>query len=198
MIQEYYRPKSIQEAISLKQKYTKSMFIGGGTSVNTIDKDFVFIDLQALPKVFTRHKDSLIVGSTITLDKIYQDFRDFNSFTTAIQMEAGKNLRNQITLGGLVKMADGRSPFLTCLLAMETSVLLEPEKQSYLLSEFLDARGKNKGLIVQLDIKIPGEFKFESVARSPLDKPIVCCAIAKYKSKLGIGIGGFGKRPLNP
>ena len=197
MIQEYFRPKNVQEAISLKEKYPKSLFIGGGTSINTIDKDFVFIDLQDLPKFFTRKKTSLIISSTITLEKIYQEFRDFKDLTNAIQIETGKNLRNQITLGGLVKMADGRSPLLTCLLALDTLILLEPEKQSFHLTKFLENRAKNNGLIDQLEIKIPNDFKFESVARSPLDKPIVCCAVAKYENNLGISIGGFGKRPLS-
>jgi len=196
MIKDYFRPKNVQDALLLKQRYPKSLFIGGGTSVKNLDKEFVFIDLQDLPKVFTRKTNTLIVGSTIALEKIYQEFRDFKDLTTGIQIETGKNLRNQITLGGLIKKADGRSPLLTCLLALETLISLEPDKQRFQLSEFLDVRKKNEGLIIQAEIRIPDEFKFESVARSPLDKPIVCCAIAKYKSNLGISIGGFGKRPL--
>ena len=196
MIKDYYRPKTIQEAISIKEKYPKSLFIGGGTTARNIEDDFVYIDLQDLPKVFKRTKDSLIIGATVTLEMIFKQFRDFSDLTTAIQIEAGKNLRNQISLGGLVKSADGRSPLLTCLLALETRITLEPGTNENHLHKFLDTRDENNGLITQIELKIPNKFRFESVARSPLDKPVVCCAVAKYSNSVGICIGGFGKKPL--
>lgn len=196
MIKEYFRPKNIQEAISLKEKFPKSLFIGGGTSAKNIEDDFIYIDLQDLPKVFKRTKDSLIIGATVTLEMIYQQFRDFSDLTTAIQIEAGKNLRNQISLGGLVKSAGGRSPLLTCLLALESLITLEPGTIENHLHKFLDSRDEKNGLITQFEIKIPNEFRFESVARSPLDKPVVCCAVAKYSNRAGISLGGFGKKPL--
>jgi CO/xanthine dehydrogenase FAD-binding subunit len=196
MITEYFRPKTIEEAITLKNKYPGSKYVAGGLSFQNLEENIILIDLQKIPNYYEKKKNILEIGSTKTLEDILQSFTDFKDLTTAIRIEASKNLRNQITLGGLIKKANGRSPFLCCLTAFDSWIYLEPGNKKVKLNEFLLIREANRDLITKIEIKIPERFRFESIARSPLDKPIVCCSSAKYDEKQLLSIGGFGNLPL--
>jgi CO/xanthine dehydrogenase FAD-binding subunit len=196
MIMDYLRPKTIEEAITLKGKYPGSKYIAGGLSFKNLEEKSILIDLQKIPKIYKKKKNILEIGSTKTLEDILESFTDIKDVTTAIRIEASKNLRNQITLGGLIKKANGRSPFLCCLTAFDSWIYLEPGNKKVKLSEFLLFREKNQDLITKVEIRIPESFQFESIGRSPLDKPIVCCASAKYGQEQLLSIGGFGNLPL--
>jgi CO/xanthine dehydrogenase FAD-binding subunit len=196
MIMEYFRPNTVEEAITIKKQYSNSKFVGGGSTFQRLEEKYILIDLQKLPKTLKKKNNILEIGSTITLQEILQEFKDLKDVATALKIEATKNLRNQITLGGFIKKANGRSPFLCCLTALENWIYLEPGSNKEKLTEYLVTRERSQELITKLEIKIPENFHFESIGRSPLDKPIVCCAMAKYKDDQLISIGGFGDLPL--
>ncbi len=196
MIMEYFRPKTIEEAITLKKQYSNSKFVGGGSTFQKMEENYILIDLQKIPKILKKKHNFLEIGSTNTLEEILQEFKDFKDVVTALKIEAAKNLRNQITIGGLIKKANGRSPFLCCLTAFESWLYLEPDSKKVKLNEFILYREKNQELITKVDIKIPESLQFESIGRSPVDKPIVCCACAIYPDEKNISIGGFGDFPL--
>jgi CO/xanthine dehydrogenase FAD-binding subunit len=67
------------------------------------------------------------------------------------------------------------------------------------LGEFLPLRPGNLGskLITQIEIPFNAKLAFESVARTPADKPIVCAALAQWPSgRTRLALGGYGKVPL--
>jgi CO/xanthine dehydrogenase FAD-binding subunit len=196
MIMEYFRPNTVEEALTIKKQFSNSKFVGGGSTFQNLTENCILIDLQKLPKTLKKKNNILEIGSNNTLEEILQEFKGLKDVTTALKIEAAKNLRNQISLGGFIKKANGRSPFLCCLTALENWIYLEPGSKKVKLTEFLVNREKSQELITKLEIKIPENFQFESIGRSPLDKPIVCCAIAKYKDEKLISIGGFGDLPL--
>jgi CO/xanthine dehydrogenase FAD-binding subunit len=196
MIMEYFRPKTIDEAIALKNKYPDSKYVAGGLSFQNLEGNYILIDLQKISKIYGKKKNLLEIGSTNTLEDILQSFTEFKDFANALRIEASKNLRNQITIGGFIKKANGRSPFLCCLTAFESWIYLEPGNKKVKLNEFLLVREINQDLITKVELKIPESFQFESIGRSPLDKPIVCCASAKYSDEQSISLGGFGNLPL--
>jgi len=197
MKMQYYRPNTVEEAIALKSTYPNSNYVGGGFSFKNQKVDCVLIDLQSIPKYIKKENDYLDISSTKTLEDILTEWKDFRDIATALRNETSKNLRNQITIGGLIKKADGRSPFLCCLTALESWLILEPGNKKVKLTDFVKTRENNNDLIVKINIQIPEIFHFESVGRSPMDKPIVCCAYAKNHDTQLISIGGFGEIPFN-
>jgi CO/xanthine dehydrogenase FAD-binding subunit len=196
MLMEYFRPKTIEEAITLKNQYSNSRFVGGGSTFKNLEENCILIDLQNLPKIVKKKHNILEIGSNTTLEEILQEFKNYTDVTTALKIEASKNLRNQITIGGLIKSANGRSPFLCCLTAFEIWIYLEPGNKKMKLNEFILNRDKSHELITKIDINLPECLKFDSIGRSPVDIPIICCAYAKYLNKKFISVGGFGDSPL--
>jgi len=52
-------------------------------------------------------------------------------------------------------------------------------------------------LITKIEIPLNARLAFETVARSPADRPIVCAALAHWPSgRTRLALGGFGKSPL--
>ncbi len=197
MIVDYLRPKSIKEATEYKKAHSQARFMGGGTSIRKMGEDITVVDLQNLPlKEIEKTGNGYRLGTLVTLEQLFGLFADQKDLQLALKIEASKNQRNQATLGGFLMLSDGRSPFFTCLRALRSTVVYEcGEKKTMGLDEFVEQREQFDCLITHLDIEMPEHFVFESVGRSPLDRPIVCLAKAGYEKETRICVGGFGKSP---
>lgn len=196
MIKGYYRPQNIIEAVDLLNNSRQAIPIGGGTSLNKHKEEIVVIDLQDLDLAeIKKNGKNIIIGSMTTLEQLKEYFRKNESLQSALKIEGSKNQRTLSSLGGFLKLAGGRSPLLTCLLTLGCTVFYADEIKAIPLNEFLVERKNNKKLITHISIKDPTKLQFESVSRSPLDLPIVCCAVAQYGNESTVAIGGFGEAP---
>jgi putative selenate reductase FAD-binding subunit len=197
MILDYFRPKTVKEALALHESHPNSRFLGGGSSVQNATDEYYAIDLQLVGLNKTnKENNTYSIGATVTLDEIYEYFKNVPDLRQALRIEGSKNQRNRATLGGLLATADGRSPFLTCLTSMNSFIYMESADIPVDLNQFLMNRKRVKKLILNIKIDFPEKISFDSVARSPLDKPIVCCAVSKYGTESRVSIGGFGLYPI--
>jgi CO/xanthine dehydrogenase FAD-binding subunit len=199
MIVEYLRPKSLDEAIKLLNRNDpKTVPLGGGTVVSrSTSEPVAVVDLQDLGlNSITRKDGSIVIGAAATLFDV-DKFMGSLDFSEAVQIQAGKNLRNSGTIAGLICTADGRSPVLTLLLGLDARIIWEPANKEISLGNWLPQRKtwRDGKLITRLTLP-EVKFRFESIGRSPKDQPILCCAIAKWPgNRLRVAIGGFGTNP---
>jgi CO/xanthine dehydrogenase FAD-binding subunit len=199
MIVEYFRPKSMDEALTLlKRKQPRTIPLGGGTTISKSQGEPVaVVDLQSLGlDTISKENGNFILGSTVTLSSM-ETFINLPAFSEAVQIQASKNLRNSGTIAGLICSANGRSPLLTLLLALDCHLIWEPEGREISLGNWLPVRKDWKdGLLISKVILPDTKFRFGSVGRSPKDQPIICCAIAKWaNNRMRVAVGGFGKIP---
>jgi CO/xanthine dehydrogenase FAD-binding subunit len=196
MIKEYFRPKTIHEAVDLLKKNELAIPIGGGTSINNNLGEIVLVDLQDLDLSFIRNVEkNIIIGSMTTLEQIKSNFIGNDHLKKVLKIEGSKNQRTQSSLGGFLKLAGGRSPLLTSLLTLNCTLYFAEQEKGIALSEFLDIRKTNKQLITHISIMDPVGMVFESVSRSPLDLPIICCAVNYINKDMKAAVGGFGEKP---
>jgi putative selenate reductase FAD-binding subunit len=207
MITQYFRPKSIEEAIKLLAK-RNTRSIGGGTVLNQhSDESFAVVDLQALglDKI---HKvgDNLEIGATVTLQTLLESAHTPEALKQAIRLEAPLNLRNMGTVAGALVACDGRSPFAAVMLTLDAKLTVDggrktedgPRSTVYGLGDILPVREETlRGkLITKIEIPLNTKLAYESVARTPADKPIVCAALSRWKSgRMRLVLGGWGKAP---
>ena len=60
-----------------------------------------------------------------------------------------------------------------------------------------DQAGGPVRLLTEIRIPLNASLCFDSVARTPLDRPIVCAAVGHWKSgRTRVTLGGFGKAPI--
>lgn len=200
MITEYHRPKTLVEALKLLTA-PNTLPLGGGTVLSHPSDEYVaVVDLQALG-LDKLHKsgNNLEIGATVTLQALLESPHTPAALKTALKLEAPLNLRNMETVAGALLTCDGRSPFAAVMLALDAKLTVVSEESSVVnLGDFLPLRqdilrGK---LITRIEIPLRTKLAFETVARSPADKPILCAALSQWSSgRTRLVIGGWGSSP---
>ena len=200
MITKYHRPETLEETLSLLTK-PDTLPLGGGTLLTTLKSATVeVVDLQALG-LNTIHKKGnyLEIGATATLQQLLENEHIPEALKSALKLDAPLNIRNAATVAGALVVADGRSTFGTVMLALDTKLTVHPGDEEVEIGSFLPLRADNLSgkLITRITIPLNAKLAFESVARTPADKPIVCAALAQWPSgRTRLVLGGYGKAPL--
>ncbi len=158
------------------------------------------VDLQALGLgEIKKSGNYLHIGSTSTLQQLFENPHCPDAVRTALRLEAPLNLRNAATVAGALVAADGRSSFAAAMLALDGSLIIQPNDQDLPIGDFMPLResqltGK---LIIRIQIPLNAKLAFEYVSRTPLDKPIVSAALAQWPSgRTRLVVGGYGKAPI--
>ncbi len=210
----YYRPESLDEALTLLAK-PNNVPLGGGTKLLASEAGLpgtAVIDLQALglnqAKLLTANDTNILsVGATLTLASLHQFLQDElpdNAAATLLQKaihQAGPNTyRNAATLGGTLASDLPDSELLATLLVLDTSVTLHSTTSQHTLSlaDYLGDAKRPSGLITTLSIPLPaGHGASHRVARTPADFPIV--SITGWQlpdGSIRLAGTGLGERPF--
>ena len=200
MINNYYRPKTLEETLKLLS-LPDTLPLGGGTILlQHRERHFSVVDLQSIGlDTLQKSGDLLEIGATARLQTLYDSPYASKALKMALELEAPLNLRNMGTVAGALITCNGGSPFGTVMLALDAKCSLVSEKQSMVsLGDMLPLRDEflSGKLITRIDIPLKITISFESVARTPSDKPIVCVALAIWPSgRMRLALGGWGKIP---
>lgn len=202
MITAYHRPKTLEEALKLLNQPDATP-LGGGTVLSKQKADSVqAVDLQLLGlDSLAKNGNDLQLGATLTLQSLLESSDCPETWKRALKLEVPLNIRNAATVAGTLVACDGRSPFVTALLAMDAKIeqkIFENSKIETRISnigEFLPLRPR--GLITSISVPVHVKFAFENVSRTRSDSPIVCVAIASWASgRTRMAVGGYGKSPM--
>jgi CO/xanthine dehydrogenase FAD-binding subunit len=196
---KYFRPKTIEEALSLLEQGSP---LAGGTTLtpNRYRLDTV-VDLQDLPLGALESKaDMLEAGAGCTLQQIVEaDSLVPAALADACRSEAAWNLRNMATLGGAVVTAAGGSTLAAALLALAAEVHSLPMDRWLPLDEYLEARTSDAGHRLLTGFRWPSSstLRFIKVGRSPADKPVILAALGRAPDgAYRVVLGGWGPRPI--
>lgn len=200
MITKYYRPQTLEEALALLAQ-PDTLPLGGGMLLSQpTPASAKAVDLQALGLNTIRKKgNNLEIGATATLQELLVSDHAPEALKIALKLEAPLNIRNAATVAGTLVAADGRSTFVTALLALDARLTIQPHGEKIEIGNFLPLRSDILGgkLITTVSIPLNTKLAFETVARTPVDKPIVCAALAIWPSgRTRLALGGYGKAPL--
>lgn len=219
MIVEYHRPETLKQALELLARtQPRTLPMGGGTVLSRSqlvqDSDIAVVDLQSVGLNTMEHEGQLLgIGATVTLQQMmeYDGWPEGlrGALLDSLEKEMSLNLRNTATLGGTLVSSDGRSPLVTTLLALDPRVewtaIAAPAAsgldgvESTPLGDFLLLRREFTAgrLITGLRLPLNQTLRFAQVARSPLDRPVVCAAVARWPSgRTRVTLGGYGDAPV--
>jgi len=200
MITEYYRPKTIEEALILIAR-PNTVPLGGGTVLNQPNNvDFAVVDLQTLNlNQIRKNGNYLEIGATVTMQTLLESKHTPTALINAIKREGNINLRQIGTVAGALVSSKGCSTFSTAILALDSKLILLPDEQVVTIGNLFPLRKellKNK-LIIKITIPLQVKLAFEYIARTPADRPLVCVAIAQWPSgRTRLALGGFGDSPV--
>lgn len=202
MITHYHRPSTLDEALTLLTQ-PDTVPLGGGTLLSQGLPDPVrAVDLQLLGlDSLEKNGGNLEIGAAAPLQSLLESKDCPEAMKQALKLEAPLNIRNSATAAGTLAACDGRSTFVSLLLAADSKV-----RQAFLDGSKIDYRNSNigdylplrpRGLITKIIMPLNVKFAFDHVARTPTDKPIVCIAVAVWGSgRMRMAVGGHGRSPL--
>jgi CO/xanthine dehydrogenase FAD-binding subunit len=206
MITAYHRPQKLEEALTLISRPGVRP-LGGGTMLNQIrGEDFEVVDLQALGlDQIKMSGEKLEIGATASLEQLLRGSPLPTELATALRLETPLNLRNMGTVAGTLVSCDGRSPFATAMLALDAKLSFvglqdgKPTTMVRSLGDFLALKNQlSVGiLITRIEIPLAIFFRFEYIARTPADRPIICAALARWPAgRTRLALGGWGDSPI--
>ena len=213
LLQEYYRPDSVNEALELlAQGKDRLVPLAGGTLLvgqletrARTDVDGV-VDLQDAGLGTIREADGVLyIGAMCTLSSV-TEYPMLHSMADgllerAARGEGPQNLRNAATVGGVIACAEYDSEFYAALLALDAAVTvrkLDGAEQTLPLDDY----HASDDLITEIRIpvrKLRGGAA--RIARTPSDRPIVAAvAVRNPASQNGSGdriaLCGVASRPV--
>jgi len=192
----YHRPRSLEEAQALLAQPNTRPLGGGTVLARWSGAPIAVVDLQALGwnRIELRGNE-LDVGATVTLQQLLESGSCPPALKKAIYLEMPLNLRNVATAAGTIVACDGRSPFVTALLALDAKLILADEQETVLpIGEYLPFRPA--GLICRIVLPMHVRFAFEHASRTPSDLPLLCVALTQWMTgRTRIAVGGWGTSP---
>ena len=199
MIVEYHRPNKLEAALALLARPEPPTYpLGGGTVLSQPgEAQYAVVDLQALGlNQIEAQGNGLTIGACTTLENLLSTAALPAALKNAICREASLNLRNMATVAGALVTADGRSPLAAAFLALDARLVYADGKETA-YGDWLPLRERKGLLITHIRISIQPELKFEAVARTPVDKPILMVGSARWPSgRTRIVVGGWGTAPI--
>ena len=202
MIVEYHRPETLQAALELlSRKNPRTVPLGGGTHLSHYRGDpIAVVDLRKLDLgKIERSVEFMRIGSTVTLQALIDSVETPQMLKEVVRFESNYNLRQSATVAGTLVTGDGKSAFLSALLALDAQVILQPGGQKETVGEWLGHRStRNESkLITGLEIPCDVALKYDFVGRSPQDLPIVSVAVGEWADgRRRVVIGGDAAFPV--
>lgn len=199
MIEQFYRPESVQQAQELKQQFLDdAIYFAGGSKINatpTKPRQKIAIALMQLGLDHVHwQQDELHIGATITLQRLLDNALTPQALCEALGFVYSRHIRNQATIGGEIALASKDSVLLPVLLALSAKVALGNGK-TILLEEYL-ANGSQELLLA---LVLPDPYRCCStrkIARSAAGLPVVTAAVScDTASHIRIAISGVVDRP---
>lgn len=192
-IANYLRPESLSEAYELNQKKTNRV-LGGMMWLRLCSPRIQnAIDLSGLVLDYIKETEEVFeIGAMCSLRSLETHPGLESYFHGAVRESVrhivGVQFRNQATAGGSIYGRFGFSDVLTCLLALNTEVVLV-HAGKMTLAEFAD-RKRDRDILEKIIIKKDGRrAAYISQRATKTDFPTVACAVSKKDDTWYVSVG---------
>ncbi len=171
MIEQFFRPESVRQALELKRQYLDTaVYFGGGSKLNaapakTVTRVAIALAGLGMDKILSQD-GQLHIGAMITIQTLEHSPLIPAALREAIGFVYSKNVRNQATLGGEIAARQQESVLIPVLLAMHTKLIL------------------GNGMPVDLEDYINGA-RSELILSVMLPEPHIRCATRKISRSTG-------------
>jgi putative selenate reductase FAD-binding subunit len=127
MIQEFFKPQTVAEAVKLKEKFKDgAVFMAGGTDVNCRDSNYeieraIGIEQLKLNKI-SKTDQALSIDAGVTIQELIDSPKIPDQLTTAAGHFVNRNIRNIATIGGSLASNNSTSNLIPILIALDAEL----------------------------------------------------------------------------
>ncbi len=202
MVRKYYRPATLEEALRLLAEEPEARPLAGGLFVLARPKPGTLVDLQGLPlKAIEKAGNAWELGAMATLQDVVENPVVPGFLRELARQSLPHPQRSQATVAGMLVAADGASLWAAGLMALDARLLLQrwqEEPVEVPVGDWLPLRHEwHPGwLITHIRIPLAPKLTWETVRRTPADKPLLLAAVARWpRGRTRVVLGGWGEAP---
>jgi len=127
MIQEFFKPQTLAEALEMKEKFKdEAVFMAGGTDVNcreTAGAVEMVIGIEQLKlNRISKTDEALSIGAGVTIQELIDSPKIPDQLTTAARHFVNRNIRNIATIGGSIASNNSTSNLIPILVALDAEL----------------------------------------------------------------------------
>ena len=197
----YYRPHSINEAVTLLADKNR-VALAGGTIVNAdrTHAGIELVDLQALGlSGISAEAGRVAVGAMTTLSALADADLISGELQAIARAELPSTLRTRATVGGTVAAMRSDSVLAAALLASDgraTVVDSAGEATAVTLADLFSMGPRPQRLITAVEIAAGGTLALASTGRTPADVPIVAAVAHRLNGTTTVALTGVAATPV--
>lgn len=194
IIKEFYRPATITEAVALRKRYPSSVYLAGGTEINSsgwcmrrsgaaeVDRA---VGVAHLPMGGVDRTDAgIVIGANVIIQDLIDNPCSPPLLVEAARQFANRNIRNVATIGGNIGANKSCSNLIPSLLALDARIHLATEagEMTIPLLDYI-ARPDPSALITSIEItgeRINGLWATCRHRRTANDISIISVAVTMF------------------
>ena len=204
MIQEFFKPQTIAEAVTLKEKYKdEAVFLAGGTDVNCRDasaavEKVIGIEQLTLNEI-SKTADTLLLGAGVTIQELIDSPKVPDQLSMAAGHFVNRNIRNMATIGGNIASNNSTSNLIPILVALDAELKLAGSESSVSVYDYTTQ--EMSSLIERIRISsenLKKPYGLQKFSRTANDISIIVAAVTfniqnEIPSNVRVAVGGASK-----
>ena len=204
MIQEFYKPQTIAEAVALKEKYKdEAVFMAGGTDVNCRDTTAVVEKVIGLEQLnlneMSKTDEALFIGAGVTIQELIDSPNVPDQLSIAAGHFVNRNIRNMATIGGNIASNNSTSNLIPVLVALDAELSLAGSESPVSAYDYITQEMSRliEGITISSgNLKKP--YGLQKFSRTANDISTIVAAVAfnirdEILSDVRVAVGGVSK-----
>ena len=184
MIQEFFKPQTIAQAVKLKKKYKdEAVFIAGGTDVNCLDSQYeiekvIGIEQLKLNEISKTHSE-LSIGAGVTIQDLIDSPKMPDPLATAAKHFVNRNIRNIATIGGNIAANKSTSNLIPILVALDADLKIGGSATSISVYDYISREMTHliEGIMISPE-NLTKKYGIRQFSRTANDTSIITAAVA--------------------
>jgi putative selenate reductase FAD-binding subunit len=204
MIQEFFKPQTIADAVKLKEKYDdEAVFMAGGTDVNCLGSKYeiekvIGIEQLKLNEISMTHSE-LSIGAGVTIQDLIDSPKIPDPLTTAARHFVNRNIRNIATIGGNIAANNSTSNLIPILIALDAELKIGGSATPVPVYEYVTQEMTSliEGIMISSE-NLTKKYGIRKFSRTANDISIITAAATfniqnEKLSTVRVAVGGVAK-----
>lgn len=207
MIQDFFKPQTIAEALELREKFKdEAVFMAGGTDVNCKDSKYeiekvIGIEQLKLNKI-SKTQRQLSIGAGVTIQELIDSPKIPVQLKTAASHFVNRNIRNIATIGGNIASNNSASNLIPILVALDAELKIGGSATPVPIYEYVTQEMTRLIEAIMISSKnLAKKYNLRKFSRAANDISIITTAVTfniqnKKLSDVRVAVGGVGQHVM--
>ena len=204
MIEEFFKPQTIAEAVKMKEKFKdEAVFMAGGTDVNCRDSAYeiekvIGIEQLKLNKI-SKPQKKLSIGAGVTIQELIDSPKIPDQLKTAAGHFVNRNIRNMATIGGNIASNHSTANLVPILVALDAELKIGGSTAPVPVYEYVSQEMTRliEGILISSK-SLTKKYSLRKFSHTANDVSIITAAVTfnvqnEKLSDVRVAVGGLSK-----